>query len=367
MANIKAEKISKSFGDTLALNNVSIDVKDKEFYIVFGPAGAGKTTLLNVIAGLYQPDNGSVFVDDSMINHQEPEDRNISMVFEDYALYPNLTVYENIASPLRSPRYKQPEDKLDEMVRKTAEMLKIDMLLDRNPAELSNGQRQRVGLGRALVRTPNVFLMDEPITHLDAKLRHQMRAELKRMQKDLDTTTIYVTHDYLEALSLGDRIAIINEGKIEQIGTPNEIYYRPYNEFVASSFGEPEINLFEGEITANGNETVGHISHSTQTFKIANEYAEIIKRIGIEKLTVAIRPKDITFSQTRIDDSCIQANVYAFEPLGAKAVLTVEMNKQLYRVSVSSDLQASVGEEVYLQIDVDKAIFFYNQTNLLYL
>src|SRR5690625_1372232 len=207
MADIIHKNISKFYGDVVALKDININVYDKEFYIIFGPAGAGKTTLLNTIAGLYQPERGEVYIDGENVNHIEPEDRNISMLFEDYALYPHLTVYDNIASPLRSPRYRKPESELDEMVREIAKMLGIDMLLNRDPAELSNGQRQRVGLGRALVRNPNVFLMDEPITHLDAKLRHQMRAELKRMQKDLDTTTIYVTHDYLEALGLGDRIA----------------------------------------------------------------------------------------------------------------------------------------------------------------
>ncbi|WP_347835049.1 ATP-binding cassette domain-containing protein [Gracilibacillus sp. JCM 18860] len=201
MADVTLQSVSKKFKKDIALDNINLKIKDKEFFVIFGPAGAGKTTLLNVIAGLYLPDYGDVYLDGEHYNYVEPENRNIAMVFENYALYPHFTVFDNIASPLRSPRYKEPKAVVEKEVSRVANILKIDHLLERDISELSNGQRQRVGLGRALVRNPNVFLMDEPITHLDAKLRHQMRAELKEMQKNLDTTTIYVTHDYLEALS----------------------------------------------------------------------------------------------------------------------------------------------------------------------
>ena len=219
MAKIELFNITKKFGNLTALDNINLEVKDKEFFVLFGPAGAGKTTILKTIAGIEFPDRGEVRIDDLNVNNVEPARRNISMVFENYALYPHLSIFDNIASPMRSPIYKKDEETIKKEVLRVASMLKIDSLLDRLPSQVSNGQRQRTALGRCLVRDPNVFLMDEPIAHLDAKLRHFMRAELKEMQSEFDTTTIYVTHDYMEALSLGDRIAIINEGKILQIGT----------------------------------------------------------------------------------------------------------------------------------------------------
>ncbi|MEN1969871.1 ABC transporter ATP-binding protein [Lentibacillus sp. N15] len=359
MADIQLKDIYKSFHKKSVLEEIDLEIKDKEFFIVFGPAGAGKTTLLNIIAGLHLPDKGEVILNGKNINNMEPEDRNIAMVFENYALYPHLTVYDNMASPLRSPKYKVAKEIVHQEISRVAKMLKIDMLLDRNPSELSNGQRQRVGLGRALVRDPNVFLMDEPITHLDAKLRHQMRAELKDMQKNLDTTTIYVTHDYLEALSLGDRIAVVNNGKIEQVGSPMEIFYAPRNEFVASSFGEPEINIIDAKIIKhNGDDLRVGLIDGKYSFNMTEDIKKIITSEESENVRVGIRPKDVKVKFENNDRSLIKATVYSFEPLGAKAVMTVKVHDRPIRIIVESDLKVQINQELFIELNVKNAIFF---------
>ena len=225
MAKIEVVNVTKRFGKFTALNNVNLEIKDNEFFVLFGPAGAGKTTLLNNVAGIQIPEEGLIRFNGEIMNKIDPAHRNVAMVFENYALYPNLTVYENIASPLRSPLYKKDNATVDREVHRVAELLRIDHLLERLPSQISNGQKQRVAIGRALVRDPNVFLMDEPLAHLDAKLRHYMRSELKEMQSSFNTTCIYVTHDSLKLVSLGDRIAIINEGNIIQVGTRESVLH----------------------------------------------------------------------------------------------------------------------------------------------
>ena len=247
MARIQLEGVTRRYGQTVALNRLSLDVKDNEFFVLFGPAGAGKTTTLKCIAGVEFPQEGLVRIGGGIVNLVEPIDRNVSMVFENYALYPHFSVYDNIAFPLRSRKYKKSEAEIRQAVDRVAKLMRIDMLYDRKPSQLSNGQRQRVAIGRCLVRTPNVFLMDEPLAHLDAKLKHTMRSELKEMQSAFNTTTIYVTHDYMEAMSLADRIAVLDHGEIRQLGTAREMYYTPGNEFVARLFGEPEINILPAE------------------------------------------------------------------------------------------------------------------------
>ncbi|MBR6452472.1 MAG: ABC transporter ATP-binding protein, partial [Lachnospiraceae bacterium] len=254
MARIQLENVKKAFGKVQALDGINIDVKDKEFFVLFGPAGAGKTTILNCIAGIVMPEEGVVKFDDEIVNLTDPAHRNVAMVFENYALYPQMTVYDNMASALRSKLYKKDESEIKERVQWAAKIMKMEELLERLPSQLSNGQKQRVAMGRALVREPNVFLMDEPLAHLDAKLRNSMRTELKEMQANLGSTCIYVTHDFMEAMALGDRIAIINEGKIVQIGTGDDIYYLPCNEFTAQLMGDPQINIIDAAITQSGDE-----------------------------------------------------------------------------------------------------------------
>jgi multiple sugar transport system ATP-binding protein len=356
MAHIELSNISKKFAKKIALDGINLDIKDKEFFVLFGPAGAGKTTILKTIAGIEFP--GHVKMDGKIVNLIEPSMRNVSMVFENYALYPHISVYDNIASPMRSPLYKKDEDYIKKEVLRVAALMKIDHLMDRLPSQLSNGQRQRVALGRALVREPNVFLMDEPLAHLDAKLRHFMRAELKEMQTSFDTTTIYVTHDYLEALSLGDRIAIINHGKIEQIGTGDEIYYTPANEFVAKLMGEPEINIFEAAFIKDNNETKLKMLGQDKMFDLAPDVLSVIAEGDYNEIHIGARVNAITYSFEKLTDDFIAGTVYSFEPIGNKSILIINVNDLQIKTVASNDLSVEIDSEIFIKIDLDNVIFF---------
>ena len=358
MAKIELSNITKRFGSITALDDINFEVKDKEFFVLFGPAGAGKTTILKIIAGIEFPEMGEVKISEKNVNYMEPAKRNVSMVFENYALYPHLSIYDNIASPMRSPLYKKDEETIKSEVQRVASMLKIEHLLDRLPSQVSNGQRQRTALGRCLVRDPNVFLMDEPIAHLDAKLRHFMRAELKEMQSSLDTTTIYVTHDYMEALSLGDRIAIINEGKILQIGTGDEVYLTPANEFVAKFIGEPEINLFDIELKKEGYSLFGFMLGQKEGYKIERDVAEVIEKGGYQNVRIGLRGNDLTFSFHKKDDTFIEGKIYSVEPIGNKIILVVDINGTLLRLVAPNDLKASIDQQIYVHVKMEKAMFF---------
>lgn len=365
MSGVHLNNITKQFNKTKALNNVSLEVYNKEFFVLFGPAGAGKTTFLNIIAGILVQEDGHVYFNDQPIDLLEPENRNVAMVFENYAVYPHFTVFENIASPLRSPKFKKEKEVVEKKVNSVAAKLGIDQLLDRKPSELSNGQRQRVALGRALVREPEVFLMDEPLSHLDAKLRHQMRAELKSLQTNLDATTVYVTHDYLEALGLGDRIAVINEGKIEQIGSPEEIYHYPRTEFVASSFGEPEINILQADIIDKNDSVYAKLFEDSAPFEIPEKMKPLIDHHA--NIRIGIRPKNIKFEfeQSMVN---IPGTVYSFEPTGASAVLTVKIEDSLIRLVTFSDLDIKLNQKIYINPDLQEAIFFNeDNANILYM
>src|SRR5918998_3728798 len=244
MAGVTLREVVKTYGDVVAVDRVSLEVDDGEFVALVGPSGCGKTTTLNLIAGLIDITSGEILLGDRPINNLDPKDRDLAMVFQNYALYPNKTVFENLAFPLRMRKVAKPE--LDAQVKRTANVLSIDHLLDRHPRQLSGGQQQRVALGRALVRNPRAFRMDEPLSNLDAKLRVQMRAELKRFHLELGATVLYVTHDQMEAVTMADRIAVMNGGVLQQYGTPDEIYNRPSNTFVAGFIGSPAMNLLHG-------------------------------------------------------------------------------------------------------------------------
>jgi len=358
MAKIELCNITKKFGSITALDNISFEVNDKEFFVLFGPAGAGKTTILKVIAGIEFPDKGEVRISDKNVNHTEPAKRNISMVFENYALYPHLTIYDNIASPMRSPLYKKDEDTVKKEVLRVASMMKIDHLLDRLPSQVSNGQRQRTALGRCLVREPNVFLMDEPIAHLDAKLRHFMRAELKEMQSEFDTTTIYVTHDYMEALSLGDRIAIIDQGKILQIGTGDEVYLTPASEFVAKFIGEPEINIFHIDLVKKENQMFAQMLGQEVNCKIEEDVAKVLEAGSYQNVNIGLRGNDLTFSFRKENEEYMNGKIYSVEPIGNKTILVIDVNGQLLRLIAPNDLKANIDDEIFVRAKMEKAMFF---------
>ena len=357
MARITLENVSKTFGRVKALDGVSLDVKDKEFFVLFGPAGAGKTTILNCIAGIAMPDEGVVKFDGEVMNLVETAKRNVAMVFENYALYPQMTVYDNMASPLRSKLYRENEVVIRERVTAAAKMMKMENLLERLPSQLSNGQKQRVAMGRALVRTPNVFLMDEPLAHLDAKLRNAMRTELKEMQANFGTTSIYVTHDFMEAMSLGDRIAIVNKGKIVQVGTPDDIYYLARNEFVAQLMGDPEINLLSGVLKKSG-----------ETFALVTEGSEFVLPPDgplMEKLApyegravdIGIRPQHVKYSfEDRPGFRPYQ--VYSYESIGNKSVIEAYSGNIQVRMIAPNGLTVKIDQSIYVDFHLDHTMFF---------
>jgi ABC-type sugar transport system ATPase subunit len=363
MAKIEILNVTKRFGKFNALNNINLEIKDNEFFVLFGPAGAGKTTLLNNIAGIQLPEEGLIKFNGEIMNKVDPAHRNVAMVFENYALYPHMTVYENIASPLRSPLYKKDNATVDKEVHRVAKLLRIDHLLERLPSQVSNGQKQRVAIGRALVRDPNVFLMDEPLAHLDAKLRHYMRSELKEMQSSFNTTCIYVTHDFLEAVSLGDRIAIINEGNIIQVGTREEVYYTPCNEFVAALVGEPEINLVDGRLIVDNGKYYVEIMEKGYLQPLP-ESSGIIKNLadsGTNEYHLGFRPNSIKYSFEK-KDGFLPGTVYSFESIGNKAVLIAKIGEKYVRMIAPNDLKVKLDQVIYVELPIQKAIFFDAQT-----
>lgn len=361
MARIQLENVQKRFGKVQALKGVSIDVHDNEFFVLFGPAGAGKTTMLNCIAGINIPEEGYVRFDGEIMNLIDPAHRNVAMVFENYALYPQMTVYDNMAAALRSKLYRTDEETIKQRVHAAAKMMKMDMLLERLPSQLSNGQKQRVAMGRALVRTPNVFLMDEPLAHLDAKLRNAMRTELKEMQANLGCTCIYVTHDFMEAMALGDRIAIVKEGEIVQIGTGDEIYYLPCNEFVAQLMGDPQINIIPGAVSdKNGalyfDFTLGEQQISLPLPKDEALFAKL-RASGLTQLHMGLRPQHVKYAFEPMD-GYLRATVYSYESIGNKSVIVAECGEYQLRMIAPNGLKVSIDQEIYLDLKVENSLYF---------
>ena len=365
MARIQLENVKKSFGKVQALNGINIDVKDKEFFVLFGPAGAGKTTILNCIAGINLPEEGMVRFNGEVVNLVDPAHRNVAMVFENYALYPQMTVYDNMAAALRSNLYKTDEETIKEKVHAAARMMKMENLLERLPSQLSNGQKQRVAMGRALVRTPKVFLMDEPLAHLDAKLRNAMRTELKEMQANLGSTCIYVTHDFMEAMALGDRIAIINKGEIVQIGSGDEIYYMPCNEFVAQLMGDPQINILPGEIKESGKgyEFCFQANGQKLAVPMPEEKAlfQNIRRAGLKETDMGLRPQNVKYSFTP-KEGYFKTTVYSYESIGNKSVIMADCGDYQLRMIAPNGLKIQIDQEIYVSLEVDHSMFFDPQT-----
>lgn len=314
---IRLSGIRKTYGKVTALDDLELDVREGEFFCLLGPSGAGKTTTLKTVAGLEIPEAGTVRLDGKDMHGVEPYDRGVAMCFESYALYPHKSAYDNLASPLRSPRHRLPAAQARERIGEVAELLGISALLDRPVGRLSNGQRQRVALGRVLVRPARAFLLDEPLSHLDAKLRQQMRAELKAIGAVRHTTTLYVTHDSVEALALGDRIGVIREGRIVQTGTREEIWYRPYDTEVARAFGRPRINLLPGAVAPDGG------------FRSADGKVELPIRADAApgtQVLIGARPRDLTLGEGPGHE--LTGTVYVTEVLGRSVEVTVRLGEQ---------------------------------------
>jgi multiple sugar transport system ATP-binding protein len=324
LATISYESVSKVFGDdTLAVADLDLAIADGEFMVMVGPSGCGKTTALRMLAGLEEITDGTIKIGDRVVNDLTPRDRDVAMVFQNYALYPHMTVEENLAFGLRLR--KLPKSQIRERVREAAEILEIDEYLKRKPRALSGGQRQRVAMGRAIVREPQAFLMDEPLSNLDAKLRVQMRAEIHELQRRLGVTTIYVTHDQIEAMTLGDRVAVMLAGRLQQVATPKELYDDPVNEFVASFIGSPSINVLEAELAAeNGRLAVSFGGHRLVVDERAPHVSPSLREYVGRKLLVGIRPED--FEDATLDsDSPAERRLSTIcdltEPLGAEVLV----------------------------------------------
>ncbi|MFX1275309.1 MAG: ABC transporter ATP-binding protein [Promethearchaeota archaeon] len=354
MVNVKIKNLVKKYGKTIAVNHVNLEVKDGELFILLGPSGCGKSTTLLSIAGLINPEEGEIWFGDKIITDasrnyfQRPQDRNVAMVFQDYAIYPHLTVFKNIAFPLQVRKVES--EKINKLVTEVAKSLDIENLLERKPRQLSGGQRQRVALARAIVRQPNIFLMDEPLSNLDAKLRVFARAELKKMHKKLGITIIYVTHDQIEALSMGNTIAILNNGNLEQVDTPDNIYNRPKNIFVAGFIGSPPMNMIDGTIEKNNDELF--INVYFKKLKL-NKNLEKDKYIIYDKIILGIRPEDILLSKNNTNNS-VEAKIDIIEPMGREFEIHLLIgNKPIIMVSKIID-DMKVGDIVYLHFNNEK-------------
>ena len=344
MAVVKLENVSKSWGDFKAVDDFNLTIEDEEFLVLLGPSGCGKTTTMRMIAGLEELSSGTIKIDDVIVNDLEPKDRDVSMVFQSYGLYPNMSVFENIRFPLKIRKIKKSLH--EKLVMRAVKMVELEKFLKRKPAELSGGQKQRVALARALVRNPNIFLMDEPLSNLDAKLRVSTRAQIKHLQNKLKITTIYVTHDQVEAMTLADRVVVMNNGKIQQIGSPKEIYNRPFNTFVASFIGSPPMNL---------------IPISIRNKTSISQYVKFSKiNIKDGKYILGFRAEDASIKKT----GNFTGPIYSIELLGDSTIVTLNIKNNLLHIKTSNNFSSKIGEIVSVKIPNSLCHFFDSKTGI---
>ena len=362
MAQVRLENVCKIYpGNIRAVDNVNLDIKDKEFLVLVGPSGCGKSTTLRMVAGLEEISEGRIFIGDRLVNDVPPKDRDIAMVFQNYALYPHMSVRENLEFGLKLR--KIPKDERDRRVAEAARMLDIDKYLDRKPKALSGGQRQRVAVGRAIVRQPKVFLFDEPLSTLDAKLRVQMRTEISKLHLRLQATMIYVTHDQIEAMTMGDRIVVMKDGLVQQIDEPLSLYEHPKNKFVAGFIGSPPMNFMSGGIEQAGGGGLVFNEGRIQLRVPARHEAPLRPYVG-KQVSVGIRPEDIhapESSNLRSDPASlveIEAQVEVIEPMGSDIFLYMTTGKTAFIANVEPDVRADIDEMKKLVVNMDKAHFF---------
>jgi multiple sugar transport system ATP-binding protein len=344
MSHIELKNVTKNFPGVTALDDVSFDIKDSEFFVLLGPTGAGKTTTLRVIAGLEHQESGSVLFDGESVDEVTPSDRDVALVFQQYSLYPTMSVFDNLAFPLRSPLRRKPEEEIRKKVEEAAEKLRITHLLKRKTAHLSGGEMQRVSIGRAIVRSPRVFLMDEPLSNLDAKLREALRVELQHLQKTQGSTTLFVTHDQIEALTMADRIAILNEGKIIQVGTPEDIYDRPASIFIAQLVGTPRINIYAA-------------SRQEDTITICDSDIKLPAPQGNtlpSDLKLGIRPEDVKLDP----DGKLTGQLVLTEPLGAETILHIQSGQRVLLSLVPGMTSYHLGDIMKFNIAFDHIHYF---------
>ncbi|MFQ5910219.1 MAG: ABC transporter ATP-binding protein [Thermoplasmata archaeon] len=362
MVEVKIRGLTVRYGKTTAVRGLDLEIGQAEFFVLLGPSGCGKTTVLLAIAGLVKADAGGIWLGEGLMTspehnlHIEPQERNVSMVFQDYALYPHMTVSKNIAFPLIVRGTER--GGIDKRVQEIAEFLEISQLLDRKPGQLSGGQKQRVALGRAIVREPDVFLMDEPLANLDAKLRVYMRAELRKLQRKLGVTTIYVTHDQLEAMTMGDRIAILKDGILQQVGTPEEVYNLPKNMFVAGFVGSPPMNFLEGALARrNGNVVIDFGSFIYEPYN----GEEAMRKAKTPRVVLGIRPEHITIAKGR-SKNAFSAKIDVIELVGKELEVYVTTEARPLVAIASPALDSEVGDEVWLVPDDDRVQIFDAET-----
>jgi len=368
MAQIELKNIWKRFGRVVAVKDLTLTIEDREFLVLLGPSGCGKTTTLRAIAGLETVDEGEIFIDGKRVNNLRAADRDIAFVFQLYALYPHLSVYKNISFPLETQGMKK--DEIKRAVQEVAGILKIKSILKKKPSALSGGDMQRVALGRAMVRRPKAFLMDEPIGTLDAKFREVMRTELKRLHIDIGATTVYVTHDQVEAMSMGDRIAVMNEGELKQVGAPAEVYDNPVNLFVANFIGSPGMNFIDVVCTKSNHTTRAVLRSDEQICFIFSKmvYDRLAEKDAFSKdLVLGIRPEWIEIDRKKTNGK-VGAEIYVVEPLGASKIIDLKIGNDIVKARTSADFNVKIGDKVWVGLNEKKVHFFdKNSGNAIYM
>lgn len=359
MVDVKLSAITKTFGEITAVNDINLEIKDKEFFVLLGPTGAGKTTTLRLIAGLEKQDKGDIFLNGDKVSEQGPALRDVAFVFQYYTLYPTFTVRQNLEFPLKSKMRNFSKEEISKRVKQAAKVLNIEELLDRSTLKLSGGEMQRVAIGRAIVRAPKVFLMDEPLSNLDAKLREEMRVELARIHLDLGGTFFYVTHDQIEAMTMADRIGVLNLGKILQIGTPEDIYERPQNVFVAKFVGSPAINTFEAIVEKDKL----NIGEEKMICCLTKKQCSSLEKIDGKEVIFGIRPEDIEITRARKDQYSIKSEVYFSQSMGAEDILNLNISQGLLlRAIAPPKILVKTGETVFANINMERAHLFDKDT-----
>ena len=364
MASLSLRHVTKSYPNGfVAVKDFNLEIADKEFIIFVGPSGCGKSTTLRMIAGLEDISSGELYIDDKLVNDVEPKDRDIAMVFQNYARYPHMSVYDNMAFGLKLR--KTPKDEIDKLVQEAARILDLSHLLDRKPKALSGGQRQRVAMGRAIVRNPKVFLMDEPLSNLDAKLRGQMRIEISKLHQRLQATIIYVTHDQTEAMTLGTRIVVMKDGVIQQVDSPQNLYDKPGNKFVAGFIGAPQMNLIDATVAKNGADIT--LTFDGHTIALPAEKGAALEKGGYigKTVTLGIRPEDLHDEEAFLASSpksVIEATIRVYEMLGAEVYLYFDINETNCTARVNPRTTARPGDTVKLALDLAKIHVFDKET-----
>ena len=364
MASLSLKNVCKVYPNGfVAVKDFNLEIEDKEFIIFVGPSGCGKSTTLRMIAGLEEISSGELWIGDKQVNDVEPKDRDIAMVFQNYALYPHMSIYDNMAFGLKLR--KVPKAEIDKQVHEAAKILDIEHLLDRKPKALSGGQRQRVAMGRAIVRKPKVFLMDEPLSNLDAKLRVQMRIEISKLHQRLQTTIIYVTHDQTEAMTLGTRIVVLKDGIIQQVDTPQNLYNAPQNVFVAGFIGSPQMNLIDAKLVKNGDDMV--LMFGSNSVKLPKTKADKLGDYVGKTVVMGIRPEDLNDTEVFIansPDSVIEAEIRVYELLGAEVYLYFDIEDKSCTARVNPRTTARPGDKIKLALDMTRLHLFDKDTEL---